>query len=1027
MPRVLLAAAVVGSLVAAALAAEPMKLSEVKWDFESGTLEGWTVASSDLGKQPSSNDDDRHQGNFGKHGKCFIGTYEDGEKALSDEPTGEIRSPVFVVDSGAIALLVGGGNDANTTYVALCDADGDKELKKETGLNEEAMTERLWNLAEYQGKRLYLKVVDKAKGGWGHVNLDYVRPVTKEEIERIEREKREAEERARKAAAEMRAKWAETLDAYKKTVFDPVSPKVFRGEALGACQMPMGGIGAGTIYVGGDGHFRRWMIHDARSAQVPDAFFAVRTKVGDKVVARMLRTGENGVKDIHFVGEFPIALHWFEDDALPVRVSMETFSPFVPLDEQASSLPALLFFITVRNPGTEPVEVSVVGSLQNAVGRDPGKNTPGVENPGYGGNVCGPLASDHWASVEMTQNGKPGSMVLAAADVGDEAQGLEPWTDAKDFWAALAGGGLKPAAAPSEPSPAGKTWNGAVRVTCTLRPGVVQIVPFLWSWHLPGGPRGTHAYESRFASAAEVCKYLDANVDRLVSQTRLFHDTFFASTLPWYVLDRISSQASTLVTGVVHWTKEGNVYGWEGLNCCHGGCTHVWNYEQTLAHLFPALERAMREMNLGPGLAPDGAVWNRFTQADSPWDAGNEGPAADGHASTLSKTYREWRLSADDAWLKARYPAVKKAMEYWIKRWDGADEDGVARADQFNTYDTAVVGPNTFIGTQYLAALRASEEMAKVCGDDASAKRWRSLFEKGSAAYDTECWDDQYKYYVQRIPPGKRANDYGNGCHVDQVLGQWWALVNDLGYVLPPNRVEAALQAIWKWNMAGDISLYKYHYQVPRIFAWDHGKGLLCCAWPRGDYIPRPILYAEEVWTGCEYHAAASMIWQGMVREGLAIVKAVHERYNDGVRNPWNEIECGDHYTRAMSSWSVLLACQGATYVGPRGRMGFDPRLTPDDHRSFFSAAEGWGTFSQKREAKRQENRIDLKWGRLKLSELALGLPEGAGAATAKVTRGADGKAVAAKTKTAGGKLVVTFEPALDLQAADAIQVVTTW
>jgi uncharacterized protein (DUF608 family) len=1026
----MLAAVVVGSLVAAALAAEPMKLSEAKWDFESGTLEGWTVVSGNLGKQPSSNDNDRHQGNFGKHGKYFIGTYEDGEKALGDGVTGEIRSPVFVVDSGAIALLVGGGNDANTTYVALCDANGDKELKKETSLNDEVMTERLWNVTEYQGKRLYLKIVDKATGAWGHVNLDYVRAVTKEEIARIEREKKEAEEQARKAAADMRVKWAEVLGPYKETVFEPMKPKVFRGEALGACQMPLGGIGAGTIYLGGDAHFRRWMIHDARAAQVPDAFFAVRTKVGDKVVARMLRTGENGVKDVEFRGTFPMASHTFKDDALPVEVSMETYSPFVPLDEQASSLPVVSFIIVVVNKGAEPVEVSVVGSLQNAVGRDTGKNTPGVENPGYGGNIAAPLAFGRWAGVEMTQDRKPGSMVLAAAGIATviAAQPLEPWTDTKAFWAALAGGGLKPAAAPSEPSPAGKTWNGAVQATCTIPPHHGQMLDFLWTWHLPGGPRGSHAYESRFASAADVAKHFEANIRHIGGGTHAFRNTFFFdSTLPWYVLDRVSSQASTLVTGVVHWTKEGNVYGWEGLNCCHGGCTHVWNYEQTLAHLFPALERNMREMNLGPGLAPDGAVWNRFTQPDSPWDAGNEGPAADGHASTLSKTYREWRLSADDAWLKARYPAVKKAMEYWIKRWDGADEDGVARADQFNTYDTSVVGPNTFIGSQYLAALRASEEMAKVCGDDESAKRWRGLFEKGTAAYDKECWDDEYKYYVQRIPPGQRANDYGNGCHVDQVLGQWWALVNDLGYVLPEKRVDAALQAIWKWNMAGDISLYKYHYQVPRIFAWDKGKGLLCCAWPRGDYIPRPILYAEEVWTGCEYHAAASMIWEGMVREGLAVVKAVHERYNDGVRNPWNEIECGDHYTRAMSSWSVLLACQGATYVGPRGRMGFDPRVTPDDHRSFFSAAEGWGTFSQKREAKRQENRIDLKWGRLRLTELALGLPAGAGAATAKVTRGADGKAVAAKTKTAGGKLVVTFEPALDLRADDGIQVLAAW
>ena len=77
--------------------------------------------------------------------------------------------------------------------------------------------------------------------------------------------------------------------------------------------------------------------------------------------------------------------------------------------------------------------------------------------------------------------------------------------------------------------------------------------------------------------------------------------------------------------------------------------------------------------------------------------------------------------------------------------------------------------------------------------------------------------------------------------------------------------------------------------------------------------------------------------------EGLAVVKAMHERYTDGMRNPWNEIECGDHYARAMSSWCVLLAAQGFTYHGPRGRIGFDPRVTPENHQSVLLGGRGLG------------------------------------------------------------------------------------
>ena len=234
----------------------------------------------------------------------------------------------------------------------------------------------------------------------------------------------------------------------------------------------------------------------------------------------------------------------------------------------------------------------------------------------------------------------------------------------------------------------------------------------------------------------------------------------------------------------------------------------------------------MRELNLGPGHAPDGGVHNRYGARRRALGRQQRGPRVRRPREHALEGLPRVAPVGRRRVAQTQYPAIKKAMEYWIKRWDGTDEDGVARGRQFNTYDTEVVGPNTFIGVQYLAALRASEEMAKVCGDEASAQRWHGIFEKGSAAYAKECWDDELKYFVQRIPQGQRAADYGNACFVDQVLGQWWSLVNGLGYVLPKDKVDASLAAIWKWNMVGDMSLYKYHYERPRIFIWDKGKGL---------------------------------------------------------------------------------------------------------------------------------------------------------------------------------------------------------
>jgi hypothetical protein len=169
-------------------AAEPLELSKARWDFESGTLEGWTVVSGNLGKQPASNDNDRHGGSFNKHGKYFIGTYEDGAKPIGDQVIGELRSPVFVADAERLAMLIGGGNNIATTYVALCDANNDQELLKAAGQDAESMEDVVWDISRFRGRRLYLKVVDRPSPRWGHINLDNVRAVTKAEAARIQRE-----------------------------------------------------------------------------------------------------------------------------------------------------------------------------------------------------------------------------------------------------------------------------------------------------------------------------------------------------------------------------------------------------------------------------------------------------------------------------------------------------------------------------------------------------------------------------------------------------------------------------------------------------------------------------------------------------------------------------------------------------------------------------------------------------------------------------------------------------------------------
>ena len=591
-------------------------------------------------------------------------------------------------------------------------------------------------------------------------------------------------------------------------------------------------------------------------------------------------------------------------------------------------------------------------------------------------------------------------------------------------------------AKPNPPTAAGQIVNGAVAVEVTVPAGGSVEVPFLLAWRYPNNYKpgnfwapneasrlwlGCH-YATLWDDARAVIHQAAAGWSQLRQRTEAFRKTFYDSTLPYWMLDCITSQAATIRhIGIVFQLADGDIYGWEGSNgCCDPTCTHVWGYEQSLARLFPDLEKIMRRIDFKHQQGADGGVNNRTAIPVQPKPSG-ERPFVDGHASCVLKAYREALNHADDSFFKEYWSHVKRAVEYLIARdaaSNGGKPQGVLLDDQFNTYDEALHGVTSFMSGYYLAALRAGEEWAKRMGDETAASRFHKVFLAGQDAIVRRCWNGEY--FQQDLPDYlKRHGEVGPGCIADQLIGQWWAHQLGLGYILPKEKVQSALRSVFKYNWVPDLTGFKH---MPRAFAGAKDKGLLICTWPKGGRPPEVMLYSDEVWTGIEYQVAAHMIYEGLIEESLAVVRGARDRY-DGIprppigRNPWNEIECGGHYARAMSSWSLLLAASGFRCDGPAGTIEFAPNVTPERFKAFFAGPEGWGTLEQVRNGGGQRNEVRVVEGRLPVATVRLSPPAAAGQAGVTLA----GAKVPASLKAVEGGVLVTLASPIVVKAGDAL------
>jgi non-lysosomal glucosylceramidase len=816
--------------------------------------------------------------------------------------------------------------------------------------------------------------------------------------------------------------------------------KRYDQEHLLRIALPLGGIGTGTVSVGGRGDLRDWELSSRPAkgfipttfkgggAHTVSPFFAVWAKdESGRTYARALEgaldpaeyEGPSGSSAANhglprfakasFAAAYPLGQVFLQDPDLPFSARLQAFNPLIPADADASGLPVAVLRYSLRNRTDRPLQAAICGTLPNFIGCD------AMHPVGASANQTAFCESEHLHGLYMESTGVDGQAEaygsLALAVVGanhglsyrtnwrHQADG-HAWGNALlDFWDDFSSDGML-----EEIAPDGADMPvGSLCAQLELPPNAERSLTFLLAWHFPNRYSWTpdlcegggetcrqnwigNYYTTSFSDAWAAAESTAARLDELERKTMGFVRAFCASDLPEAVKEGALFNLSTLRSQTCFRSSDGRFFGWEGCNdlkgCCHGSCTHVWNYEQATALLFGELAWKMREVEFGESLREDGLMSFRVNlplEKSRSWDKA----AADGQMGCLMKIYRDWQLCGDDARLRALWPQVRQALEFcWVAGgWD-ADQDGVMEGCQHNTMDVEYYGPNPQMEGWYLGALRACEEMAIYLGESTFAAECRRLFEQGRAWSDTHLFTGEY--YIHEVRPprsrdeiapgllvGMGADDLsdpdfqlGPGCLVDQLVGQYMAHICGLGYLLDAAHVRTTLQSVYRFNRR---SGFNDHFNCLRSFVLGDETALLMASYPY-QRPARPFPYFTEVMTGFEYTAAVGMIYEDLEGIGLECIANIRARYDGRKRSPFDEAECGHHYARAMASWAAVLALSGFHYSAVEKVMEFAAK----EGQFFWSTGYAWGTVRLARKGGEWQAELKIMEGKAALERVEL-------------------------------------------------------
>ncbi len=786
----------------------------------------------------------------------------------------------------------------------------------------------------------------------------------------------------------------------------------YEGAYLNMVSFPVGGIGAGMFCIEGTGAISGMSVHHIPDLfNEPNMFAAIHIKGkenGSKVLEGPVPDRKiYGAKDlgggafttwglprfenVTFNSRFPFADIELADRDISLGVEMKVWTPFIPSDEDNSGLPVGGFEYTFKNTTSEDIEAIFSYHSENFMRKH-------VEAPAGIRSI-----KNGFVLEQKAPEGEEHHYGEFAIFTNDDHTQVNHYWFRTGWWDPLtiAWKNISEGTIVSNNPVDGDVPGASLFVPFKVKPGESKTIRLHMVWYVPksninagqdaenNSDKGVKNpftygdnsipkyyepwYGKRFKSLDEVASYWLNNYDDLRDKTERFTHAFYSSTLPPEVLEAVSANMSILLTPTVLRQHDGRMWCWEGCGdkegSCHGSCTHVWNYAQAVPHLFPALERSLRETEFFVNQNLEGYQMFRATLPIRPVKH-DFYAAADGQLGGMTKIYRDWRISGDTEWLRTMFPQVKQSLDYCIATWD-PHKVGALEEPHHNTYDIEFWGANGMCTSFYASALQSIVLMGKALNENVA--EYETLLAKSKDYMENKLYNGEY--FVQNVRwEGLHASNpveiakeelgknetpelqeliikegpryqYGKGCLADGVIGGWMSLTAGMKGPVDDEKIKSHLNAVHKYNLKRNLS---DHINPQRgTYAIGQEGGLLMCTWPKGGRPILPFGFSDEIWTGVEYQVAAHLIFMGEVEKGLEIVRICRDRYNGKVRNPYNEIECGGFYARALSSYSLLQALTGVRYDAVDRTLYIDSRIG-DNFTTFLSTNKGFGTVGLK-------------------------------------------------------------------------------